>query len=82
MQLCTAVGATPRYALLADDNLPLGPLCVATDGETCTAIYGFTNREAYDRFRGDRPESMETLPAGQPPPQTNAHPTWAATRGA
>ena len=53
MQLCTAVGATPRYALLADDNLPLGLSCAAIDGETCTAIYGFTNREAYDRFRGE-----------------------------
>ncbi|QDU89240.1 hypothetical protein Pla175_26270 [Pirellulimonas nuda] len=52
MQPSTAVGATPHYALIAEDNHPLGPSCVTSDGQSCTAIYGFTNREAYDRFRG------------------------------
>ncbi len=62
MQLSTAVGATPHYALIAGDNLPLGPSCVAADGKSCAAIYGFTNREAYDRFRGEGPGPWRPYP--------------------
>ena len=62
MQLSTAVWATPHYALLADGNLPLGPRCHAVDGGTCEAIYGFTNRETYDRFRGDNRSPWRPYP--------------------
>ena len=62
MQLNTAIGATPHYALLGDDNLPLGPSCLATDGRTFRAVYGFTNREAYDRFRNDSQSPWRPYP--------------------
>ena len=52
MMLMTTVGATPRYSLLGDDNLPIGPSCLSVDGRPCSAIYGFSGRDAYDRFRG------------------------------
>jgi len=52
MMLMTTIGTTPRYSLLGDVNLPIGPSCLSIDGGSCSAIYGFSNRDAYDRFRG------------------------------
>ncbi len=62
MQLITSVATTPRYALIAEANRLLGPACLEFETEPCTAIYGFTNRDAYDRFRGDSPNSWRPYP--------------------
>jgi len=43
--------AVPRYFLLTEEEAPDGPRCHDYVGGTCAAIFGFTDRAAFDVFR-------------------------------
>lgn len=56
------VFCTPRYVLL-DDNRRLGPKVIPSDvGVGCSVIYGFSDKEPYDRFCGNSDLSLRPYP--------------------
>lgn len=52
----------PRYVLLKVDESPDGPRCHDYAGEACTAIYGFTVRQAYELFCSGLTEARHPYP--------------------
>lgn len=53
---------TPRYILLFDKP-PIGPAVATTDsGKECFAIYGFSGKQAYDRFVSNSSQELRPYP--------------------
>ncbi|TWT41315.1 hypothetical protein [Botrimarina hoheduenensis] len=51
MTILQATVLAPRYVLIDDNARPKGPLCRDYAGKACVAVYGFTDRSAYEAFR-------------------------------
>ncbi|TWT85285.1 hypothetical protein Pla123a_00920 [Posidoniimonas polymericola] len=55
-------GQTARYVLLAADT-PIGPACnAANGGESYSAVYGFSDRSAYEKFCSTSPDPLRPYP--------------------
>lgn len=62
MPITTTKAATPRYVLM-DGDLRIGPKVVPLDpGLTCSPIYGFSDRRAYERFWMDNQQGLTPYP--------------------
>ncbi len=62
MTINDVVVATPRYALLID-NEKIGPIVLLDDPDArCVAIYGFSDKGPYDRFRENGDLSLRPYP--------------------
>lgn len=62
MTMHEVVVSTPRYVLL-DGNRRLGPEVISSDlGHECSVIYGFSGKDAYDRFLANSDLALRPYP--------------------
>ena len=62
MPLSTVAASTPNYVLI-DGNLRIGPKVLPLDaGMGCSAIYGFSEKGAYDRFCANSQLALKPYP--------------------
>ena len=60
--MTTVAASTPKYVLI-DGNLPIGPNVVPLEGGIeCLAIYGFSNKDRYDKFCANSQLALRPYP--------------------